>query len=86
MNLGAGYEQEARYFEVGVRQSKQLELQGKLAAMVRELFQQQLRHLHQKLMQAFKGDLGGSIMDKTQPFAQAAEKQVCCTFVSCGWY
>lgn len=79
MNLSAGYEQEARYFEVGVRQSKQQELQGKLASMVRELFQQQLRHLHQKLMQAFKGDLGGSIMDKTQPFAQAAEKQVCCT-------
>lgn len=74
MILSAGYEQEARYFEVGVRQSKQQELQGKLASMVRELFQQQLTHLHHKLMQVFKGDLGGSIMDKTQPFAQAADK------------
>ena len=74
-HLYAGYEQEARYFEAGVRQAKQQELQGKLAAMVRDLFQHQLANLHRKLMQAFKGDLGGSIMDKTQPFAQAAERQ-----------
>ena len=70
----AGYEQEARYFEAGVRQSKQQELQAKLASMVREVFQQQLDHLHAKLLAAFKGDLGGSIMDKTQPFAEAADR------------
>lgn len=57
-----------------MRQSKQQELQSKLASMVREVFQQQLQHLHKKLLQAFKGDLGGSIADKTQPFAQAAER------------
>lgn len=65
-----------------MRQSKQQELQGKLASMVKDLFQQQLTHLHHKLMQAFKSDLGGSIMDKTQPFAQAAQRQAdrdaCC--------
>lgn len=70
----SGYEQEARYFEAGVRQSKQQELQAKLASMVREVFQQQLDHLHTKLLAAFKGDLGGSIMDKTQPFAEAADR------------
>ena len=70
----AGYEQEARYFEAGVRQSKQQELHSKLAYMVREVFQQQLGHVHKKLLQAFKGDLGGSIMDKTQPFAEAADR------------
>ncbi|DBA68461.1 hypothetical protein WJX79_008695 [Trebouxia sp. C0005] len=69
-----GYEQEARYFEAGVRQSKQEELHSKLASMVREVFQQQLGHVHKKLLQAFKGDLGGSIMDKTQPFAEAADR------------
>ena len=57
-----------------MRQSKQQELQAKLAAMVRDLFQQQLEHLYSKLMQAFKSDLAGSIMDKTLPFAQAAER------------
>jgi len=44
--------------------------------MVREVFQQQLGHLHKKLLQAFKGDLGGSIMDKTQPFAEAADRWI----------
>ena len=57
-----------------MRQSKQQELQSKLASMVREVFQQQLQRLHKKLLQAFKSDLGGSIMDKTQPFAEAADR------------
>ncbi len=57
-----------------MRQSKQQELHSKLASMVREVFQQQLGHVHKKLLQAFKGDLGGSIMDKTQPFAEAADR------------
>ena len=57
-----------------MRQSKQQELQGKLASLVREVFQIQLDHLHTKLLAAFKSDLGGSIADKTQPFGQAVQR------------
>lgn len=70
----AGYDQEARYFEAGVRKAKRQELQTKLEEMVKELFEQQLLQLRSKLIQAFKNDVSGCIADKIESFADATQR------------
>lgn len=70
----AGYDQEARYFEAGVRQAKRQELQSKLEVMVKQLFEQQLMQLKSKLLQAFKNDVSGCIADKIESFADATHR------------
>lgn len=53
----AGYEQEARYFEEGVRHVKQSELVERAQVLLHGAFLQQLLHLRRSTLQQLNADL-----------------------------
>ena len=70
--VGAGYEQEARYFEDSVRHTKQSELAERAQLLLHSAYTQQLGHLRQNTMRHLNADMVGR--DPQQSFSAAAAR------------
>ena len=68
----AGYEQEARYFEDGVRHAKQAELVERAQALLHGAFSQQLVHLQRSTVQHLNADMISR--DLSETFAASAAR------------
>ena len=68
----AGYEQEARYFEEGVRHAKEAELVERAQAILQGAFSQQLAHLRRRTLQHLNADMVSR--DPKEPFAASAAR------------
>ena len=68
----AGYEQEARYFEEGVRHAKQCELAERAQRLLHSVFSQQLGHLRQSTLHHLNADMVSR--DPQQSFSAAAAR------------
>lgn len=68
----AGYEQEARYFEDGVRHAKQAELVERAQALLHGAFSQQLVHLKRSTVQHLNADMISR--DLSETFAASAAR------------
>lgn len=68
----AGYEQEARYFEEGVRHVKQDELVERAQALLHGAFSQQLVHLRRNILQQLDADMVSR--DPSETFAASAAR------------
>lgn len=66
-----GYDEEARYFEVGVRGDKRAELLASLHAAVRPLYDSQLSALRSLCLEGFKQDVAARA-EGTNAFASLA--------------
>ena len=70
--MGAGYEQEARYFEDSVRHTKQSELAERAQQLLHSAYTQQLGHLRQNTMRHLNADMVGRVPQ--QSFSAAAAR------------
>ena len=70
--VGAGYEQEARYFEDSVRHTKQCELAERAQLLLHSAFSQQLGHLRQSTLRNLNADMISR--DPQQSFSAAAAR------------
>ena len=68
----AGYEQEARYFEEGVRHAKQAELAEQVQQLLHSAFAQQLTHLRSSTLRHLNADMVGR--DPSETFAASAAR------------
>lgn len=70
----AGYDEEARYFDTGVKQEKQAELLQKLHKTFLPAFKAQLGFLHQASIAAFQRSLKASLAANPRSFATSAAR------------
>lgn len=70
----AGYDEEARYFDTGVKQAKQAELLQKLHETFFPAFKAQLSYLHQATVAAFQQSLKASLAANPRSFAASAAR------------
>ena len=68
----AGYEQEARYFEEGVRHAKQAELAEQAQQLLHGAFARQLTHLSSSTLCHLNADMVGR--DPSETFAASAAR------------
>ncbi|KAK9839889.1 hypothetical protein WJX74_009244 [Apatococcus lobatus] len=70
----SGYDEEARYFDPGVKQAKQAELLQKLHEAFLPAFNAQQSHLHQAMVAAFQQSLKASLAAHPRSFASSAAR------------
>ncbi len=70
----AGYDEEARYFDSGVKQEKQAELVQKLHEAVHPAFSAQLGHLRKATLLTFQQSLKTTLGAHPRTFAAAASR------------
>lgn len=70
----AGYDEEARYFEAGVRKAKKQDLVVALHNTAKPSFQQQLAHLHAGVLETFKTSLDKAVKEDPNAFSVAAKR------------
>ena len=70
----AGYDEEARYFDMGVKQAKQAELLQKLHKIFFPAFKAQLSFLHHATVAAFQRSLKASLAANPRSFATSAAR------------
>ena len=70
----AGYDEEARYFEAGVRSGKRAELVDSLHAAVRPLYEAQLTALCSTTLAGFVQALAAALAERSDTFALSAAR------------